>query len=81
MPSKIQPKRQQYLLVAVIILGFALVRLGVASSFGLSVDEAHYAIYGMRLDWSYFDHPPLVGWIHGLFLWVLGKGEMQARLP
>lgn len=28
----------------------------------LSVDEAHYAYYAFRLDWSYFDHPPLVGW-------------------
>ena len=28
----------------------------------LSVDEAHYAYYAARLDWSYFDHPPLVGW-------------------
>ncbi len=27
-----------------------------------SVDEAHYAYYAARLDWSYFDHPPLVGW-------------------
>lgn len=29
---------------------------------GLSVDEAHYALYAVHLDWSYFDHPPLVGW-------------------
>lgn len=33
---------------------------------GLSVDEAHYALYGLHLDWSYFDHPPLVGWIQAL---------------
>jgi len=33
---------------------------------GLSVDEAHYALYGLHLDWSYFDHPPLVGWIQTL---------------
>jgi len=30
---------------------------------GLSVDEAHYALYAAHLDWSYFDHPPLVGWV------------------
>ena len=29
----------------------------------LSVDEAHYALYANHLAWSYFDHPPLVGWI------------------
>jgi len=30
---------------------------------GLSVDEAHYALYAAHPDWSYFDHPPLVGWV------------------
>jgi len=32
----------------------------------LSPDEAHYALYGLHLDWSYFDHPPLVGWVQWL---------------
>ena len=56
-------------------------------SIEFSVDEAHYALYAQHLAWSYFDHPPLVGWIQwplvaltsseGLirlvpeFLWVL----------
>ncbi len=29
----------------------------------LSVDEAHYALYADKLALSYFDHPPLVGWL------------------
>ena len=37
-----------------LLLGFGL---------GLSCDEAHYALYAAHLDWSYFDHPPLVGWV------------------
>ena len=32
-------------------------------SIEFSVDEAHYALYAQHLAWSYFDHPPLVGWI------------------
>ena len=46
-----------------------LLVVGVAIHFAfgwlltLSVDEAHYAYYAARLDWSYFDHPPLVGWV------------------
>ena len=32
-------------------------------SIEFSVDEAHYALYAKHLAWSYFDHPPLVGWI------------------
>lgn len=34
----------------------------MGASVGLSVDEAHYALYATHLDWSYFDHPPMVGW-------------------
>jgi hypothetical protein len=30
---------------------------------GLSVDEAHYALYAAHPALSYFDHPPLVGWL------------------
>jgi 4-amino-4-deoxy-L-arabinose transferase-like glycosyltransferase len=37
-----------------VLLSFAL---------GLSVDEAHYALYATHPALSYFDHPPLVGWL------------------
>lgn len=46
-----------------------LLALGLLIHFGfgflltLSVDEAHYILYAAKPDWSYFDHPPLVGWI------------------
>lgn len=26
-------------------------------------DEAYYWLWGQRLDWSYFDHPPLHAWL------------------
>lgn len=35
----------------------------VGAAVGLSVDEAHYALYAAHLALSYFDHPPLVGWV------------------
>ena len=41
----------------------ALVHFALGFSIEFSVDEAHYALYAKNLDWSYFDHPPLVGWI------------------
>ncbi|MCF8210204.1 MAG: glycosyltransferase family 39 protein [Rhodoferax sp.] len=46
------------LLALACALHFAL-----GASVGLSVDEAHYALYARHLALSYFDHPPLVGWI------------------
>ena len=51
----------------------------VAALTPLTVDEAHYALYGQFLDWSYFDHPPLVGWLQALAL-QLGEQEWQLRL-
>jgi 4-amino-4-deoxy-L-arabinose transferase-like glycosyltransferase len=60
---------------------FALIRLWVAPLFGLGVDEAHYILYAKYLDWSYLDHPPLVGWIHAPFLYMLGTNEFLARVP
>ncbi|MGC9386608.1 MAG: ArnT family glycosyltransferase [Hydrogenovibrio sp.] len=40
----------------------------LAGQLNLSVDEAHYALYGLKPDWSYFDHPPMVGWLNALIL-------------
>ena len=45
------------------ILIAAAVHLALGFSIEFSVDEAHYALYAQHLAWSYFDHPPLVGWI------------------
>lgn len=45
-----------------------------------SPDEAHYALYGRFLDWSYFDHPPLVGWVQSVAL-LMGESEFLLRMP
>lgn len=45
-----------------LLLG-VLIHLGFGFLLTLSVDEAHYVLYADKLDWSYFDHPPMVGWI------------------
>jgi 4-amino-4-deoxy-L-arabinose transferase-like glycosyltransferase len=64
-----------------IILAFTLIHLFVALGIGLGVDEAHYVLYGIWPDLSYFDHPPLVGWIQFLFVkWPL-PWELKARIP
>jgi len=39
-----------------------LLHMGLGFSMELSVDEAHYVLYAKHMAWSYFDHPPLVGW-------------------
>ena len=58
----------------------AVIRLLVAPHLGLGADEAHYLIYALNLDWSYFDHPPLVGWTQYLFTSLFGIDELGARI-
>ena len=60
---------------------FTIIRLAVSPFFGLGVDEAHYVLYAKFLDLSYVDHPPLVGWVHAPFFYLLGTNEFLARLP
>jgi 4-amino-4-deoxy-L-arabinose transferase-like glycosyltransferase len=67
--------------VSLVIAFFTLIRLFVAPSFGLGVDEAHYILYAIHPALSYFDHPPLVGWLHAPFYYLWGTNELLARLP
>jgi 4-amino-4-deoxy-L-arabinose transferase-like glycosyltransferase len=50
--------RARILLALVFVLHFFL-----GAGMGLSVDEAHYLLYALHPALSYFDHPPLVGWV------------------
>ena len=59
LPQRLDLKRRLWGLLA---LGL-LIHAGFAWLLTLSVDEAHYMLYADKLDWSYFDHPPLVGWV------------------
>jgi len=67
----------------VLILGTSLLRAGLAASVGPGNDEAYYALFAIHLDWSYFDHPPMMaivarlgmllsgGWLE---IWALRAG-------
>lgn len=52
---------------------------GVSSGIPLGVDEAHYALYALHPDLSYFDHPPMVGWLQ-LLIAPFGYSEFTIRL-
>lgn len=43
-------------------------------------DEAYYWIWGQHLSWSYFDHPPLDGWLQGLVAAIFGWSNFSVRL-
>lgn len=46
-----------------LLAGLVLIHVLAGAAMGLSVDEAHYLLYALRPALSYFDHPPLVGWV------------------
>lgn len=55
-----------YKFTVLLILLVTAWHLFLAGRVDLSVDEAHYALYGLKPDLSYFDHPPMVGWLNSL---------------
>lgn len=68
-----------YLVLLVTIT--TLVRLWLAHTLGLGVDEAHYVQYALNPAFSYYDHPPLVGYLIRLFIILMGKYPLAARMP
>ena len=61
--STLITKQTPYAWAFILVELGTIIHLVLGFTTELSVDEAHYALYADRLAWSYFDHPPLVGWI------------------
>ena len=60
-----------------LILAVALVNIAYNATLPLHYDEAYYWVWTQRLDFSYFDHPPMIAWL----LWVVGHlGQTEAVL-
>ena len=59
----------------------ALLHLLIGFSIELSVDEAHYVLYAKHLAWSYFDHPPLVGWAQWPLVQLTSMAGLIRLLP
>ncbi len=55
-----------------ILLGGLLVRSAIAVWLPPGFDEAYYYLYTQHPDWSYFDHPLMVGLSTGLGPWLTG---------
>ncbi|WP_062309143.1 glycosyltransferase family 39 protein [Polynucleobacter sinensis] len=59
----------------------AVVHLALGFSIEFSVDEAHYALYAKHLALSYFDHPPLVGWVQWPLVSLTSSEGMIRLIP
>lgn len=63
------------------LVGITLaVKLLLAWAVPLTGDEAYFVLWGERLDFGYYDHPPMVGWLIWFCL-SLGKSALVVRLP
>ena len=47
----------------VVIFIATIIRCIIALTIGLGNDEVYYWLYSIHLQWNYFDHPPIVGWL------------------
>ena len=66
-------------LAKLLIIGLAVLQLLVGAAAPLGADESHYALYGYFPALSYFDHPPMVGWLQWLVLHLSDK-DLALRL-
>ena len=65
-----------------LILVTTAIRLALAATIGLSVDESYAVVMGRRLSLSYFDHPPMVFWWTGLASRIAAsESPLVVRLP
>ena len=46
----------------------------------LAPDEAYYWTWSRHLQWGYYDHPPMVGFLIRIFTAVAGQGEFGVRV-
>ncbi|MHB8205991.1 ArnT family glycosyltransferase [Mucilaginibacter sp.] len=49
--------------VFLLIIASAILKLFFSTTTGLGADEVYYWTYALKLQWNYFDHPPLVAWL------------------
>lgn len=66
--------------VAGVILAVAALRLMFAALIPLTEDEAYYRLWSMRLQFGYFDHPPMIAWWIAAGRGVVGDNALGARL-
>ena len=68
------------IVAAQIVFGvLLLLKVYMAATMPPVGDEAYYWMWGQKLDWSYFDHPPLHAWLLGLMSRLFGWNLFALR--
>lgn len=78
MPPKLIHKLSPNLLLASLLAVWWLLNVLQAACTELANDEAYYWFFSWKLDWGYYDHPPMVALLVWLTSWI--PGELGVRL-
>ena len=62
------------------LLSTLAIKFILAWIFPMSGDEAYFIVWAQHPDFGFYDHPPMIGWVLQLLLY-LGSSEVILRLP
>ena len=68
-------------LLVLVAIYFIALRLWFSFAAFPVADEAYYWLWGRHPGFSYFDHPPLAGWLQGITHAIFGTNLFALRLP
>lgn len=71
--------RRPELAALLLVAASTLFHVWYAGLLELSPQEAYYWLWGQRLDWSYYDHPPLAAWTIRALGGLFGDSERAIR--
>jgi 4-amino-4-deoxy-L-arabinose transferase-like glycosyltransferase len=63
-----------------LLIAVTVFRLFYIQWIQLAPDEAYYFTWSQNLQWGYYDHPPMVGFLIWVFTSLAGQGEFGVRL-
>ena len=69
--------RAAFYFALVVTLAF---KFWLARALPMTGDEAYFVYWGVYPDYGFYDHPPMIGWIHAMLL-QLSKAAWVLRLP
>lgn len=65
--------------IALALVSFTLIRIVLASALPLLNDEAYHWLWADKIDWCYYDHPGMIGWVTYPFR-LISKSVVSARM-
>ena len=64
----------------ILLIATTIFRLFYIQWVELAPDEAYYWTWSRHLQWGYYDHPPMIGFLIWIFTAIAGQGEFGVRL-